>query len=181
MPWYLPISEAIDHGIYAPVQTPLTEGKGLHLEVTYPAREPAAPPMGAGGGGGAAAAASSAGGGGGGGGTGSSRRIHFQGSGPTHMTLVINATSAPLVKWPWTDTVPLPRPDCDCYFVYYAAGRQGSVWDFELEVNGTQPLALTFYGHYVDQTSPEIERVLGKLPDWVAPVAWVSYWKDWRG
>jgi hypothetical protein len=51
---------------------------------------------------------------------GPNRVIAFTGVGPTHMTLVINASSAQLVKWPWTKTVPAPREDCNCHFVYFA-------------------------------------------------------------
>ena len=154
MPWYLPISEAINHGIYFPVQQPLKldPSKNLALQVDPGALSPSG-----------------------------TRKVRFRGSGPTHMTLVINATSAPLVRWPWTPTVPAPRPDCACWFVYFAGPIPGAVWDFELEVRGEDPLGIAFYGHHIEATSRDIQRVLAKLPEWVAPVAWVSQWKEWRG
>ena len=158
MPWYLPIAEAIDHGIYAPAKSPLPEGNDL----TFEARSTSI-----------SSADSKA-----------TRSISFLGKGPTHMTMVINASSAPLVKWPWTDTIPSPRPECNCWFVYFATGSPGSKWEFELLVAGTDPLRVTFYGHHFNewrQTSPDIEGMKAKLPEWVSPVAFVSQWKNWAG
>ena len=35
---------------------------------------------------------------------------------------------------------------------------------------------LAYAGHFLNQTSAQIEAIEAKLPEWVSPVSWVSIW-----
>ena len=155
MPWFFPIAEAINDGLYLPVPAAesIREDEASQLAFTVTSTV-----------------------------TGNStRRLKVRGQGPAHMAMVIGAAPGAVVShWPWTKKPPAMRADCNCHWVHHA-GPPGSSWDFELDVTGDALLNLAFYGQYVELSSPSLERLKQKLPPWVSPVVFRSIWYNWRG
>eukprot|EP00126_Sphaerothecum_destruens_P009812 Sdes_comp20593_c0_seq1m15575 len=101
------------------------------------------------------------------------RRFTLQASGPDHMTFYFDFSQQAIKSWSIAELIP---PNKDFCFVFFASGNPSTRYEFWVEVKGRQPFSMAFAAHYFNVSTPLLEHISDKKPNWLASIGWVSYW-----
>ena len=93
-----------------------------------------------------------------------------------------------IARWSFGRTQPTLNEHSGEYFVYLGGGAGLQIWDawIELEEDVATPVeCISSFGvalgsQHIDATSETLEGLLGALPMWTAPIAWVSSYESYQ-
>jgi hypothetical protein len=105
------------------------------------------------------------------------RKIHLFFKGPSQLNLFIDARNITLTSWSVGNGVdgPVPSSDSKTYLLQFSTGRPPSWFHFWIEAESSNPIPVTYVGHHINITTPEIESI-GVLPSWIEMVSFASTW-----
>lgn len=64
----------------------------------------------------------------------------------------------------------------DAYILQFCSGTVPSSYHFWIEAVSNSSIDVAFVGHYLEQTTPEMQEFSDALPSWVAVASTVSTW-----
>eukprot|EP01135_Chromosphaera_perkinsii_P003790 Nk52_evm36s255 gene=Nk52_evmTU36s255 len=105
------------------------------------------------------------------------RRLDFVLKGPDHMALYFDLKDVKIKKWSLSPDI--PEEERDKHFVFFASGEKSVEYNFWIEYKGLSDIDIALAGHYFEENTPALEKLMANKPSWLGAIGWVVFWNDY--